>query len=389
MRSFQILKNTGSAALLFLAAGFGSLLLATPAGAVTPAEADLAFNSLNKVYWDQATKFFRKEEQGPKKADFWMSAHLWETVMDQFERTGSADVRRQIDDLYDTFVKDNPDWTKNRYNDDIMWWSIACARAYKITNDERYLKKAKASFDFVYDNFTDDVFGGGVYWVAQRTSKNSCVNSPTVIAAVRLSVLLKDPSYLEKAKSVYAWQKKTLTDGTGKVFDAISGGNRGGAGARGNRGGPTTQANRGGPTTRINRGSLTYNQGTFIGAAVLLYQQTKDKTYLDDAIITAQWTKDNLCVTDLRILRSENQGDGGTFKGIFVRYMKLLINDCGRTEFLPWMKANADSAWRNRRPADNIIGPDWTVPPGPRIESQTATSAVAVILNFADDQPRR
>ena len=56
----------------------------------------------------------------------------------------------------------------------------------------------------------------------------------------------------------------------------------------------------------------------------------------------------NLCVTDQSILRSEGQGNGGTFKGIFVRYVKLLINECGRTEFLPWMKTNADTAWSKR-----------------------------------------
>lgn len=364
MRCFQIVKNAGRAALLFVVASLGALVVATGAQAVTPAEADLAFGALNKVYWDPATKSFRKEEQGARKADFWMAAHLWETVMDQYDRTGSAEVKQQIDDLYDGFIQQYPDWTTNKYNDDIMWWAIACARAYKITGDQRYLKKAKASFDFVHDNFSDDKMGGGIYWINERTSKNSCVNSPAVIAAVRLSVLLKDPSYLQKAKSVYAWQKKTLTDGTGKVFDAIK------------------QPN------RVNRGSLTYNQGTYIGAAVLLYQQTKDQTYLDDALKTAEWTKANLCVTEQRILRSEGQGDGGTFKGIFVRYMKLLIQECGRTEFLPWMKANADSAWRHRRPVDNIMDQDWTVPAQANIQSQTATSAVTVILCFADEEQK-
>lgn len=344
------------------------LLMADPANAVTAAEADTAFNALNKLYWDPAAKFFHKEEQGPAKADFWFEAQLWDTVMDQYDRTGSADVKRQINDVYDGFIKKYPDWTTNKFNDDIMWWAIACDRAYAITHDPRYLKKSKASFDFVYDHFLDTKFGGGLYWINQRTSKNSCLNSPAVIAAVRLSVFLKDPSYLAKAKSLYAWQKKTLTDGTGKVFDSIS-------------------SDRARQTTRIGRFSLTYNQGTFIGAAVLLYQQTKDKTYLDDAIKTAQWTKDNLCVTDQYILHDEGQGDGGAFKGIFVRYMKLLINDCGRTEFLPWMKANADTAWRNRRPADNIMGNDWTVLSQTSIQSQTDTSAVAVILCFADPKP--
>ncbi len=370
MRCIQILKNAGWAARLFLAAALGTLLPITAAQAVTPAEADTAFRSLNEVYWDPGGKFFRREEQGPRKADFWFSAQLWDTVMDQYDRTGRADVKRQINDIYDGFINEYPDWTTNKYNDDIMWWAIACTRAYKITNDERYLKKAKISFDFVYDNFWDETLGGGLYWINQRTSKNSCLNSPAVIAAVRLSVLLKDPAYLKKAKSLFAWQKKTLTDGTGKVFDGIS-------------------YNKVRHTTRIGRFSLTYNQGTYIGAAALLYQQTKDKTYLNDAIKTAEWTKANLCVTDRHILKNEGPSDGGAFKGIFVRYMKLLITECGCIEFLPWMKANADTAWRNRRPADNIMGNDWTVSAGTRIQSQTATSAVAVVLCFADEDSKR
>ena len=69
--------------------------------------------------------------------------------------------------------------------------------------------------------------------------------------------------------------------------------------------------------------------------------------------------------------------------------MKLLIHECGRTEFLPWMKANADAAWHNRRPADNLMGSDWTAPAGPLIQSQTAASAVAVVLCFADEETKR
>src|SRR5690242_940572 len=125
MRSFLIQNNAGWTAWLFLAAGLGSLLLATPTQAVTPAEADTAFSALNKVYWDPATQFFRKEEQGATKADFWFSAQLWETVMDQYDRTGSAEVKRQINELYDGFITQYPDWTTNKYNDDIMWWAIA------------------------------------------------------------------------------------------------------------------------------------------------------------------------------------------------------------------------------------------------------------------------
>jgi predicted alpha-1,6-mannanase (GH76 family) len=353
----------------WLAAVALGLVFSAPAHAVTGAEADLAFNAMNKLYWDPGTDLFRKEEKGTTKADFWFGAQLWDTLMDQYDRTASAPVKRQINDYYDGFTRQYPDWTRNKFNDDIMWWTIACTRAYSITHDERYLTKAKASFDFVYDHFSDSKFGGGLYWINKRTSKNSCLNCPAVIAAVRLSILLKDPSYFEKAKSLYEWQKRTLTDGTGKVFDSIS-------------------DDHGHGSPRIGRFSLTYNQGTYIGASVLLYQQTRDQVYLDEAIKTAQWTRHNLCVTDQFILHDEGQGDGGAFKGIFVRYMKLLIDGCGRTEFLAWMKTNADSAWRNRRPADNIMGSDWSAPAKANIQSQTDASAVSVVVDFCDQPPK-
>jgi hypothetical protein len=209
MCNFQIPKSTARSVGVFLTAGLAMLLFSSAAQAVTSSEADFAFDALNKAYWDPAAKFFRKDDQGTKKADFWFEAQLWDTVMDQYDRTHGPAVRQQIDDVYDGFVQKYPDWTKNKYNDDIMWWTIACTRAYQITHNERYLKKAKDSFDFVYNNFTDDTLGGGIYWINQKTSKNSCVNCPAVIAAARLSKLLNDPAYLEKAQKVYAWQKKT------------------------------------------------------------------------------------------------------------------------------------------------------------------------------------
>lgn len=352
--------------------------MAVPALAITPAEADAAFKALNQVYWDPQTKFFRKEETGAKKADFWLEAQLWDTVMDEYDRAPREAVKQQINDLYDGFIADHPDWTKNKYNDDIMWWTIGCARAYQITGNERYLKKAKESFDFVYDNFHDDKLGGGIWWTSDRGSKNSCIVSPAVIAAMRLCALLKDEAYFARAKSLYQWQKNTLTDGKGKVYDNM----------RYDR--PGTSTNSASQDRRRNRSplstfSLTYNQGTYIGASVLLYLKTGDAAFLDQAKMAADWTRENLCTGEKRILKSEGQGDGGAFKGIFVRYMKLLTREGGCPEFLPWMRTNADTAWSNRRPSDNIMGADWSAPAPNGIQSQTAGSAVSVVICFADE----
>lgn len=375
-------KHNSSVARMLLAACLLTSVAAPAARAVTAEEADTAFNSLNQVYWDAGAKFYHKEESGTNKADFWLEAQLWDTVMDQYDRTRSDTVKKQINDLYDGFMAYYPDWTTNKYNDDIMWWAIGCTRAYKITKEDRYLKQAKASFDFVYNNFCDDTLGGGIWWTSERGSKNSCIESPAVIAAVRLSDLLKDDSYFDKARSLYQWQKATLTDGKGKVFDSIR--------VVRPQNTNTTANTNSVQNPRRNRSplatfSLTYNQGTYIGASVLMYQKTGDESYLAEAKKAADWTRANLCTGTNQILRNENQGDGGAFKGIFVRYIKLLIRDCGCKEYLPWMQANADTAWANRRASDNIMGNDWSVPTGSRIQSQTASSAVSVVLCFSED----
>lgn len=70
----RISKSIGSIVMVFLAVSLGPLPFAAPACAVTPADADAAFAALNKVYWDPDIKFFRKEEHGPEKADFWFEA---------------------------------------------------------------------------------------------------------------------------------------------------------------------------------------------------------------------------------------------------------------------------------------------------------------------------
>lgn len=356
----------------FLAAGWQ-----LPVRAITPAEADLAFAALNQVYWNPDARFFRKEENGSKWADFWLEAQLWDTVMDQFDRTHSDAVKRQIGEVYDGFIEQHPDWTRNKYNDDIMWWAIACTRAYQITQDDRYLIQAQASFDFVLREFGDDTFGGGVWWTSDRTSKNSCIVSPAVIAAVRLAEALNNPAYLATARRLYDWQRRTLTDGTGKVFDSI----------RADAGTHTNRTDKAGPADgSIAKFSLTYNQGTYIGASVLLHRMTGESMYLAEAKKTADWTRAHLCTGPDRILQNENQGDGGAFKGIFVRYMKLLVRDGGATEFVPWMQANAETAWRHRRAADNIMGYDWSVPAGRGIQSQSASSAVSLLLCFADER---
>lgn len=337
-------------------------VIITSAGfTATDPNSRIAMDALNKSYWDASGQYFRLTDQTDSKPlDFWITAHLWQCVMDAYERHGDKKYRIQMNQVYDGFIKAYPDWTENPFNDDIMWWTIACTRAYRITSDKRYLNKARLEFDRIYAGQVDDILGGGMWWKSDsHRSKNACVNGPAAITAMELFFALKDRSYADKALQLYSWQRSRLFDAeTGAVYDNI-----------------TTRR-------RIRRWLFTYNQGTFIGAALRLYRWTGQQNYLDDALLAGRFMRSNLC-NEQGILKSEGQGDGGTFKLIGVRYMVELAGAAKSQDTLDWLRKNAETVWANRRTSDNIMGYDWSkqVKSNDVIHCQSAAGGV-VLLNL-------
>ncbi len=337
------------------------LLLSSWVAPVSSQNASDAMAALNRAYWDGTHHCFRKTAAADSKPlDFWMTAHVWEGVMDAYERHGDTSYRDQIGQVYDGFLAAYPDWRTNPYNDDVMWWTIACLRAYGITDEQRYLTKARSEFDRLYAEEVDTALGGGMWWRNDsHRSKNACVNGPAAITAMELASALEDEAYANKARELYAWERATL-------FDPNTGAVRDNASTRG----------------RVSRRLFTYNQGTFIGAALRLYRWSKEKHYLDDAILAGDCMRERLCNRE-GILRSEGQGDGGTFKLIGVRYMVELAQTTKRQELFDWLGRNAEAAWQNRRVSDDIMGFDWSRPvrADEVIECQSAAAGV-VLLNL-------
>lgn len=314
--------------------------------------------ALNRAYWDATQHCFRKTPAaGSKRLDFWMTAHVWECVMDAYKRDGDAQYKEQIGQVYDGFIEAHPDWRTNPYNDDVMWWTIACARAYGITRDDRYLTKARSEFDRLYGRETDATLGGGMWWRSDsHGSKNACVNGPAAITAMELSFALKDETYAGKARDLYAWERATLFDpNTGAVYDNAN------------------------TTGRVSRRLFTYNQGTFIGAALRLYRWSGDTHYQADAILAGDCMRQRLCNRD-GILKSEGQGDAGTFKLIGVRYLVELAQTTQRKDLFDWLRKNADTVWKNRRVSDHIMGFDWSRPVKDEEVIQCQSAAAGVVL---------
>ena len=143
---------------------------------------------------------------------------------------------------------------------------------------------------------------------------------------------LHSQAYLTKAKQLYAWLRKTLYDpSTGAVWDSISPAKSGGG-------------------TVVNKAALTYNQGTFTGAAGLLYQATHAKQYLNDGIKAITYTRDVMAHGG--VLPAEAGGNGNLFgfKGIFSRWAVGFAHQNHITTFDPWFRLNAAAAWSHRNP---------------------------------------
>lgn len=274
--------------------------------------------------------------------DFWKNAEMLEMIEDACERSGNSAYKTMLGDFYNGFCANmGSNWMLNKYNDDIMWMVIACIRAYEITGDKKYLDQAQRHFDQVYERGCDAALGGGIWWSIDKRQKNSCINSPAVIAACKFFQILGDRSYLARAQSLYAWQSGTLFDaGTGAVWDSIR------------RDGHT-----------INKTTLTYNQGTFIGASALLYKATGTRGYFDNARKALDFTKDHM--TSHGILKSEPfSADLGGFKGIFCRWAFKFVKDNELAPaYLPWFQANAEAAW-SHKDSRGLMDENWSQPTG-------------------------
>lgn len=331
----------------------------------TGADATAAFNAFNTVYYSQVDQLYYKTTERKEIAAIWTQAIYWDIVMDAFERTKDPVYYNLIAQIYEGGAKryDNYNWDNTTtwfIYDDMMWWVIAMTRAYEITGNQVYLDKAVAGFSRVWNGSFDPI-KGGMFWDFRHHGKNACINYPTVIAAMRLNQITKDEAYLTKAKSIYAWSRDNLYDiSNGRVADHKIG-----------EGDPGFE-------------DYTYNQGTLIGAAVLLYQTTNLQSYLDDAKLAANYTKTVMSDASGILPAEGDWNEQGVLKAIFARYLSKLVEVYSGSDYSKWASFNAQSAWNNRDLSRGIMYRDYkiTCPVG-IVQSYESSSAVAFMQVFA------
>jgi predicted alpha-1,6-mannanase (GH76 family) len=306
---------------------------------------------------------------GVGTAVFWRQAELIEMTEDAYQASHDPALRAQVVSLMSGVRSEyGRKWTRRTWNDDIEWMIIAALRAYQITGNPVYLGIARTNWDAVYARALSPDLGGGLWWITGgtgRPQKNVTTNATAAIAGVLLADATHDQAYLAKAQKLYGWLRATLYDPrTGAVYDNIS---------------PAAS----GSGTVVNKVALTYNQGTFVGAAGLLYEATHRARYKSDALKAIAYTRDVMSHGGLLPAEAGSNGNLLGFKGIFCRWALMFLRANHIATFDAWLKHNADSAWQHRD-ARGLIGPDWsqTAPPA-SLDSWGASSAVVLFEDLA------
>lgn len=315
-----------------------------------PKAADSSTRALMVHFWNPEGYF--NERNNNTNFHYWPNGHGLDVIVDAYLRTNDFVYKNYMDSWYNGVRQKNGNGFINEFYDDMDWNALAMLRAYEATNDQKF----KDAVDVLWTDIKtgwNTTMGGGIAWrKSMPWYKNTPANGPAAILAARLYKKFNNPDDLVWSKKIYTWLKDSLYNpGTGWVYDGMNSDKDG---------------------KRQTTWKFTYNQGVFIGAAVELYKITNEMGYLNDALNAANFTLSDNTLTNFNdnLLRDEGGGDGGLFKGVFVRYFTELIQAPGmlssnKTKYVNYLKHNAETLWNVGTDKSYLLyGSYWKNKPG-------------------------
>jgi len=155
----------------------------------------------------------------------------------------------------------------NTYYDDNAWSALDLLDGYRLTGNSTDLTLAQDTFNFIvsgWDTSQTDGCPGGVFWEdVSASQRNTTANAGGAEVGLELYQLTKNSSDLSWATKMYQWVNTCLASPDGLYYDHVN------------------------PGGSVNTTIWSYNQGTMVGAGVLLYQLTGTASYLTAAETTA------------------------------------------------------------------------------------------------------
>jgi predicted alpha-1,6-mannanase (GH76 family) len=259
----------------------------------------------------------------------------------------------------------------NDYNDDTGWWALAFIRAYDLTGDPQYLKVAERNADKMWDTGHDDKYGGGLYWRDSHDGKNAITNELYIQIAAQLHNRIPgDTAYLHKAQDTWNWFKDSgMINSANMVNDGLD-----------------DQGHNNHGTT------WTYNQGVILSGLTALYRATGDQSLLTQARSIADATVNSPKLSPNGILTEPcpagvkcGQGDGMTFKGVFVRDLGVLNQALPDHPYQSYLNRQAAAVLKSDGNGQGGYGFNWAGPyDGGRIPSPALQTSALDALNAAD-----
>ncbi|MBG8555451.1 glycoside hydrolase family 76 protein [Hymenobacter guriensis] len=336
------------------------------------ARADSAQEALQKYYWAPTGQYYWQNNLGKPDYNYWWQAHGLDILLDGYQRTQKTEFLTRIKDLQQGAKAKNGNTWLNNWYDDMAWHAVANLRAFQLTQDPAYKAIALLLWDDIKTGWNEQQ-GGGIAWKKDQLGyKTTPSTAPSIILAARLYQLDKNPDDLAWAKKMYEWQKKTLVDANGMVWDGIND-----------------------EGTSNKKYHFSYSQGVFIGAGLELYRATQQASYLDDANRTASYVLNDSQMSPGGVVGNEGGGDGGLFKGILVRYLSLLATESAvpaatRASYVSFLKFNGESLYqRGTNRSTYLFNTSWISPPGATVDGSTQMSGVMMSEVMADLQARK
>jgi hypothetical protein len=239
------------------------------------------------------------------------------------------------------------------YYDDNEWVGIELARLYKLHHEAPVLEKAEQIMAFVMAGWQANpklACPGGVPFsdAPSNTDRNTVTDGPAAELGVQLYRLTGNGAYLQFAQMAYEWVRNCLTGPSGLYVDHIR------------------------LHGVIDPSLWSYNQGSMIGAGVLLYQATGNSAYLYQARQTA---KAALAYFTIERLLSENP----FFPAVYFRnllYLDAVTHDPPGARLA---QSYVDSVWIHQRLTSNLFV--FGSPPSAQLLVQAAIVQVYALLS--------
>jgi hypothetical protein len=296
---------------------------------------------------------------------WWQGAVALSTLETYQQTTGDTTFSWAI---RDAFADNKSGDFENQANDDTAWWGLAWLQAYDITHSRQYLSMAETDADYVHEDW-DRTCGGGVWWLRNpRVYKNAIANELFLELAAWLHNSIRgDTKYLHWADAEWAWFKGSgMINSDELVNDGLTNG-----------------------CENNHETTWSYNQGVLLAGLAQLYKATGDYGLLTEAERIARAAISHLTIDGVlnEPCSGEQCGDnaGGvaeSFKGIFVRNLKMLAVTAKTSQFNSFFRKQALSIETRDTDKSHQLGMFWAGPiadPTPYSEASAEDALVAAL----------